>query len=82
MLCVTIKDGPAICSLLDGITKGQVISLVNLIHCKPEKDFGQAIANQFTIISTSPQTNYLRDGIELFKMKLPEVIVFSIKSYS
>ncbi|GJQ70783.1 Brca2 [Trypoxylus dichotomus] len=72
MLLIKIRDGPALCSLLEGIMKCQIISLSNLIYCKPQKDFGLAFANQFTIITASPQQGHLQDGIQLLKSKLPE----------
>lgn len=73
MLFIKIRDGPEICSLVDAITIGQVIILSNLIHCKPQKYFGQALANQFTVISTSPRQTHLLEGLNMFKSKLPEV---------
>lgn len=78
MLFIKVRDGPAICSLFDGFAKGQVVSLSNLIHCKPQKQFGIALANQFSIISSSPKQNHLQEGIQLFKTKLPEVCNFLI----
>ncbi|KAK9744211.1 BRCA2, helical [Popillia japonica] len=79
MLFIKIRDGPEICSLVDAITIGQVIILSNLIHCKPQKYFGQALANQFTVISTSPRQTHLLEGLNMFKSKLPEDVCVLLK---
>lgn len=76
MLFIKIKDGPEVCSLLEGIVKGHTISVLNLIYCKPQKEFGQALANQYTLLSNSSKLLYIQEQLELLKMKLPEVKSF------
>ena len=73
MLSVKINDSPKRCLLLDGISRGKVVALSNLVFCRPQKYCGQAIANQYSIVSLYPRLNFLQKAVEEFKSQLPEV---------
>lgn len=71
LLFIKIWLNPRKCSLLHGFTRGNVVALSNLIFKKSTEQFGQAVANNQTVISQHPRPKHLQDGLELFKSQLP-----------
>ncbi|XP_022911876.2 breast cancer type 2 susceptibility protein homolog isoform X1 [Onthophagus taurus] len=71
IMFVRVRDGPKLCRLLDDISKGDVVSVQNLLYNPPQGDFAFAIANQFTIVNKNTH-NYLQEYMDKFKFQLPD----------
>ncbi|XP_017786426.1 PREDICTED: breast cancer type 2 susceptibility protein homolog [Nicrophorus vespilloides] len=74
LLLVRIMDGPQLCSLLHGVKRGQSVALCNLVMHNCHSRFGEAIANQFSVVSQYPQLKFLQNGLDIFKEQLPNDI--------
>lgn len=73
MLLIKILERSELCCLLDNISRGQNVAVMNLVHSGLQDTFGQAIANQYTIITSYPQHQFLQDGLATYREQLPKV---------
>ncbi|GLV42697.1 BRCA2 DNA repair associated [Carabus blaptoides fortunei] len=71
-LLIQIREGPVTCCLLDGLVLGKIIAVTNLVHQKPLKCYGEALANHCTTISSYPNQSYLQDFMKEFIENLPQ----------
>ncbi|CAG9840292.1 unnamed protein product [Diabrotica balteata] len=76
LLLIKISEGPSTCLLLDGLKRGQLISVCNLTYRGTSNELlvSKASANQFTIISSYPKYKHLQNGLDDLKNKLPKKI--------
>ncbi|XP_072400013.1 uncharacterized protein [Diabrotica undecimpunctata] len=76
LLLIKISEGPSTCLLVDGLKRGQLISVCNLTYRGTSNEIlvSKASANQFTIFSSYPKYKHLQNGLDDLKNKLPKKI--------
>uniref|UniRef100_A0A6P7H6I7 Uncharacterized protein LOC114347704 n=1 Tax=Diabrotica virgifera virgifera TaxID=50390 RepID=A0A6P7H6I7_DIAVI len=76
LLLIKISEGPSTCLLLDGLKRGQLISVCNLTYRGTSNELlvSKASANQLTIFSSYPKYKQLQNGLDDLKNKLPKKI--------
>ncbi|KAF2898879.1 hypothetical protein ILUMI_07307 [Ignelater luminosus] len=72
VLLIKISERSELCCLLDNLSRGQNVAIMNLVHYQLQDTFGQAIANQYTIITSYPQHKFLQDGLTTYCEQLPK----------
>ncbi|XP_044270312.1 uncharacterized protein LOC123014993 isoform X2 [Tribolium madens] len=72
LLFIKIFDSPKNCLLLDKLKVGQIVAIENLIFYEKTLDCAQAVANNLTVISSSPKHKHLQNGIDLINEQISQ----------
>ncbi|KAB0795722.1 hypothetical protein PPYR_09783 [Photinus pyralis] len=72
LLYMKIYHGADTCCLLDNVSRGRSVALLNLLYCERRLTVMHAIANQCSVVTSFPQQKFLQAQLDQHVEQLPK----------